>query len=110
MHNVEAQDFLAIVSVTSVSITLMEIFIKLWRMIYYNKLNYLKDVRVMLPAFDAKFQTDKQIITILGGNDGGPSASRSAAIWVNKTDDDSDTCGANPGGRQIGRASCRERV
>jgi len=43
MHNVEAQDFLAIVSVTSVSITLMEIFIKLWRMIYYNKLNYLKE-------------------------------------------------------------------
>lgn len=43
MHNVEVQDFLAIVSLTSVSITLMEIFIKLWRMIYYDKLNYLKE-------------------------------------------------------------------
>ena len=54
-------------------------------------------VRVVLPAFDAKFQAGKQVITILGGNDGGPSASRSAAIWVNETGDDSDACGANPG-------------
>ncbi|WP_278720050.1 hypothetical protein [Corynebacterium matruchotii] len=54
-------------------------------------------VRVVLPAFDAKFQAGKQVITLLGGNDGGPSASRSAAIWVNETGDDSDACGANPG-------------
>ena len=53
-------------------------------------------VRVVLPAFDAKFQAGKQVITILGGNDGGPSASRSAVIWVNETGDDSDACGANP--------------
>ena len=54
-------------------------------------------VRVVLPAFDAKFQAGKQVITLLGGNDGCPSASRSAAIWVNETGDDSDACGANPG-------------
>lgn len=54
-------------------------------------------VRVVLPTFDAKFQAGKQVITILAGNDGGPSASRSAAIWVNETGDDSDACGANPG-------------
>ena len=54
-------------------------------------------VRVVLPAFDAKFQAGKQVITILGGNDGGLNASRSAAIWVNETGDDSDACGANPG-------------
>ncbi len=54
-------------------------------------------VRVVLPAFDAKFQAGKQVITLLGGNDGGPVASRSAVIWVNETGDDSDACGANPG-------------
>lgn len=50
-----------------------------------------------MPAFDAKFQAGKQVITLLGGNDGGPVASRSAVIWVNETGDDSDACGANPG-------------
>lgn len=53
-------------------------------------------VRVVLPAFDAKFQAGKQVITLLGGNDGGPVASRSAVIWVNETGDDSDACGATP--------------
>ena len=53
-------------------------------------------VRVVLPAFDAKFQAGKQVITLLGGNDGGPVASRSAVIWVNETGNDSDACGATP--------------
>lgn len=53
-------------------------------------------VRVVLPAFDAKFQAGKQVITLLGGNDGGSVASRSAVIWVNETGDDSDACGATP--------------
>ena len=56
-------------------------------------------VRVVLPAFDAKFQAGKQVITLLGGNDGGPVASRSAVIWVNETGDDSDACGATPNGK-----------
>ena len=64
-------------------------------------------VRVVLPAFDAKFQAGKQVITLLGGNDGGPVASRSAVIWVNETGDDSDACGANPSAKARSAATTK---